>query len=140
MCLLVVEAPLHVTMCIPFAICNLMGNGDGVIAGFVLTADLEGNSEWPRNEIMMTLSGEYCISSTPYGGGGMRHYATIRKFAGSIPDEVIGFFNYSNRSSRTMAPGSNRPLTEMCTRNVPGGKGWPARKADKLTAICEPNV
>jgi hypothetical protein len=39
-----------------------------------------------------------------------------------------------------MALGSTRPLTEMSTRNLPGGKGRPARKADKLTAICEPIV
>jgi hypothetical protein len=35
-----------------------------------------------------------------------------------------------------MALGSTQPLTEMCTRNFPGGrgKGRPARKADNLTA------
>jgi hypothetical protein len=37
-----------------------------------------------------------------------------------------------------MALGSTQPLTEMSIRNLPGGKGRPARKADKLTAICEP--
>jgi hypothetical protein len=31
-------------------------------------------------------------------------------------------------------------LTEMSTRNLPGGKGRPAREADNLTAICEPIV
>jgi hypothetical protein len=31
-----------------------------------------------------------------------------------------------------------QPLTEMSTRNLPGSKGRPARKADNLTAICEP--
>jgi hypothetical protein len=36
-----------------------------------------------------------------------------------------------------MALGSTQPLTEMSTRNLPGGKGRPARKADNLTAICE---
>jgi hypothetical protein len=36
--------------------------------------------------------------------------------------------------------GSTQPLTEMSTRNLPGGKGRPAPKADKLTAICEPIV
>jgi hypothetical protein len=41
---------------------------------------------------------------------------------GSIPDDIAGVFNW--------------PLTEMSTRNLPGGKGWPARKADFLTAIC----
>jgi hypothetical protein len=31
-------------------------------------------------------------------------------------------------------------LTEMSTRNLAGGKGRPACKADNLTAICEPIV
>jgi hypothetical protein len=39
-----------------------------------------------------------------------------------------------------MALGSTQPLTEMSTRNLPGGKGWPARKVDNLTAIYEPIV
>jgi hypothetical protein len=39
-----------------------------------------------------------------------------------------------------MALGSTQPLTEMSTRNLPGGKGWTARKADNLTAIYEPVV
>jgi hypothetical protein len=43
-----------------------------------------------------------------------------------------------------MALGSTQPLTEMSTRNLPGGKGWAARKADNLTAIlrsdCLENV
>jgi hypothetical protein len=37
-----------------------------------------------------------------------------------------------------MALGSTQPLTEMSIRNLPGGEGRPARKADELTAICEP--
>jgi hypothetical protein len=69
------------------------------------------------------------------------HYATSRKVAGSSPDEVY-FFNLPNPSSRTMALGSTHPLTEMSTRNLPGGgaKERPARKADNLTATCEPIV
>jgi hypothetical protein len=35
---------------------------------------------------------------------------------------------------------STQPLTEMSTRNLPGDKGWPVRKADNLTGICEPIV
>jgi hypothetical protein len=70
----------------------------------------------------------------------LMHYATRRKVAGSIPDDVIGFFNGPNPSSRTMALGSTQPLTEMSTGNFPGSKGRPAREADNLTAICEPNV
>jgi hypothetical protein len=40
----------------------------------------------------------------------------------SIPDEVIGFFNWPNNSSRTMALGSTQPLTEMSTRIFMGVK------------------
>jgi hypothetical protein len=36
-----------------------------------------------------------------------------------------------------MALGSTQSLTEMSTRNLPGDKGRPARKADNLTVICE---
>jgi hypothetical protein len=39
-----------------------------------------------------------------------------------------------------MALGSTQPVTEMSTRNLPGGKGRPARKADNLTAIYERTV
>jgi hypothetical protein len=39
-----------------------------------------------------------------------------------------------------MALGSTQPLTEMSTRDFPAGKGLPERKADNLTAICEPTV
>jgi hypothetical protein len=53
----------------------------------------------------------------------LRHCATSRKVAGSNPDEVIGFFNWPNPSSRAMALGSTLPLTEMSTRNLRGGGG-----------------
>jgi hypothetical protein len=56
-----------------------------------------------------------------------------------IPDEV-DFFNLSDPSNRTMALVSTQPLTEMSTRNIPGGKERSARKTDSLTAICEPIV
>jgi hypothetical protein len=36
----------------------------------------------------------------------------------------------------SVALGSTEPLTEMSTRNLPGGKRRPERKADNLTAIC----
>jgi hypothetical protein len=64
-------------------------------------------------------------------------YSTSQNVAGSILDEVIGFFN---PSSSTMALRSTQCLTEMSTRNLLGGKGRPVRKADNLTAICEPIV
>jgi hypothetical protein len=68
------------------------------------------------------------------------HYATSRKVAGPIPDEVVGFFNLPHSSSRTMALGSTQSLKEMSARNLPGVKGRPMRKADNLTAICDPAI
>jgi hypothetical protein len=59
------------------------------------------------------------------------HYATSWKVAGSIPDDVIRFLRC------TMALESTQPLTAMSARNLPGGKGWPAHKADNLTTIFE---
>jgi hypothetical protein len=49
-----------------------------------------------------------------------------------IPDEVTP-------SSSIMPLELAQPLTEMSTRNLPGGKKRPAHKAD-LTVICEPTV
>jgi hypothetical protein len=56
-----------------------------------------------------------------------------------IPDEV-DVFTLPNPSSHTMVLGSTQPLTEMSTRNLIGGKKRPARRADNLAIICEPNV
>jgi hypothetical protein len=58
----------------------------------------------------------------------------------SLLDEVIAFYKWPNPSSRTMSLESTQTLTETSTRNLPGGKRRPARKADNLTAICEPIV
>jgi hypothetical protein len=43
-------------------------------------------------------------------------------------------------SSPIMALGMTQSLRELCTRNLPEGKGRPPRKADNLTTICESNV
>jgi hypothetical protein len=59
---------------------------------------------------------------------------------GSIPDEVIGFFNLPNLSSRIMTLGLTQPVIKMNTRNLPGGKERPECKADNLTAIYKPIV
>jgi hypothetical protein len=54
------------------------------------------------------------------------------------------FFNWSYPSSCNMALGSPQPLKEISTRNLPGGKERPARKADKphrhLWADCLENL
>jgi hypothetical protein len=51
----------------------------------------------------------------------LRHYATSRNVAGSIPDGVIAIFYWHNRFGRTMALESTQPLTEMSTRNISWG-------------------
>jgi hypothetical protein len=70
----------------------------------------------------------------------LRYYPTRRKDASSIPNEVVGFLIWTNPSSPTMALKSTHAVTEMSTRNLRGGKGRPACKADNHTAICEPIV
>jgi hypothetical protein len=52
----------------------------------------------------------------------------------------MDFFDLPNPSSRTVALGSTQPLTEMSSRKFPGGKKRPARRADNLVAIYEPNI
>jgi hypothetical protein len=69
-----------------------------------------------------------------------RHYAMSWKVVGSIPSEAIGFFNWPNASSCTMALGLTQPLTEMSTRILPGHKGQLMSKVDNFTTICELNV
>jgi len=53
--------------------------------------------------------------------GWLRHWATSRRVAGSIPDGVIGIFHWHNPSGRTIALGLTQPLTEMSTRNISWG-------------------
>ena len=64
----------------------------------------------------------------------MRHCATARKVAGSIPDSVIGIFHWHNPSSRTMPLGSTQPRTEMSTRNISLGLRRPVRGL--TTLLC----
>ena len=62
--------------------------------------------------------------------GWLRHYARIRKVAGSIPDCVTVVFHLLNPSGRTLALGLTQPPTAMSTRNiswgvkVAGAYGW----------------
>jgi hypothetical protein len=63
-----------------------------------------------------------------------------RKVVASIRDEVIGFFNWPSTTSCNMALGSSKPLTEMSTRNLLGGKGRRALKTGNITAFFEPIV
>jgi hypothetical protein len=55
-----------------------------------------------------------------------------------VPDEVD--FILPKPSSRTMGLGSTQSLTKMSISNLPGGKKRPARRADNVATIYEPNV
>jgi hypothetical protein len=102
-------------------------------------SDVTSSRMWccPVWQNFTDVSEERTLSVLTTGGIHLRHYATIRNVASSIPDEVIGFFNWPHPSSRTMAVGLTQPLTEMSTRNLTGSRGQSARKADILTGICE---
>jgi hypothetical protein len=65
--------------------------------------------------------------------------ALCYKRESQAPEEV-NVFNLPNPSSRTMALGSTRPLTEMSIGNLSGGKKLRAPKTDNLAVIYEPNV
>jgi hypothetical protein len=57
-----------------------------------------------------------------------------------FPMRLLDFLIRLILPAPTMALWSTQPLTEMSTRNLPGGKERPARRADNLTAICDPIV
>jgi hypothetical protein len=51
----------------------------------------------------------------------LRHCATNREVAVSIPDGVIGNFHWQNPVGRTMALWSPQALADMSTRNISWG-------------------
>jgi hypothetical protein len=67
------------------------------------------------------------------------YYATIRKIAGSSPDEV-DFFSMYVILPAALWPWGRLSLWQKCVPGIFLGvkAGRPVCKADKLTAICEP--
>jgi hypothetical protein len=65
----------------------------------------------------------------------LRHCATSRMVAGSIPDGAIGIFHWHKPSSRTMALESTQPITEMSTRNISWRVKAAGAMADNLTTF-----
>jgi hypothetical protein len=53
----------------------------------------------------------------------LRHCATNRQVAGSIPKCVSGIFNSHNPFGHSMTLGSTQPLTKVSTRNISREKG-----------------
>jgi len=60
----------------------------------------------------------YTVRRYTQWGNWLRHCATSRKVAVSIPDSVIGIFRWHNPSSPTMTLMSTKPLTELSTRII----------------------
>jgi hypothetical protein len=51
----------------------------------------------------------------------LRHCATSRKVAGSIPVGVIDIFHWHNSSGRALAPELAQPLTKMSSKDISWG-------------------
>jgi len=87
------------------------------------SSDMNTNNSVRRQQLLATVS----TASYPVNGARcwwrswLRHRATSRKVAGSIPDCVTKSFHWHNPSGRTIALGLTQPLTEMSTRNISWG-------------------
>ena len=100
---------------------------------FVLTRHLE-HTQYLCSRRFILFKGE---SYKPFAvAQWLRHYATDRQVAGSIPDGVIGIFQWHNPSGRTMALGSTQPLIEMSTRCISWGKGGWCVRLTTLPISC----
>jgi hypothetical protein len=59
-----------------------------------------------KGDITVEESNIIVVVLNMHVGMRLRYYATSRKVMGSIPDEVLGIFNWLNPSNRAMALGS----------------------------------
>jgi hypothetical protein len=67
--------------------------------------------------------------------GWLRHCATNRKVASSIPEGITGIFRWHNPSGRTMTLESTHPLTEMSTKYIHRGKGGRCKEMTNLLTV-----
>jgi hypothetical protein len=136
---LVAGLPLRLP-CFGVSSCGICGGQSGTGTDFLQIFRFLVPIHIPSSphSLIILSSAQYSFDTDSVVGWGTMLIS--RKVAGSISDEVIGFFSWPNPSSRTVALVSTQPLTEMSTRNLLGAKGRPARRTDSLTAICEPIV
>jgi hypothetical protein len=73
--------------------------------------------QWGFRDLINRLSTEQQSLLLSYYVSSLRTMLQTGRSPVQVPDKVH-FFNSSNR---TMALGSSQPLTEMSTRNLPGG-------------------
>jgi hypothetical protein len=67
----------------------------------------------------------------PFLYGPIQHCPPVYSFVSQLVSLPLRFYGFAF----LVALRSTQPLTEMSTRNLPGGKGRPARKVDNLTAV-----
>jgi hypothetical protein len=104
-----------------------------------------------RSQFFFTFSLIFIVESIVlvilFKSGRVVHWGTMLQAGRSrirFPVRLLNFFNRPNPSSRTIVLESTQLLLEMSSRNLPGGKEWPARKVDDfyghLWAECLENV
>jgi hypothetical protein len=108
---------------------------------------VQNTSSFEMNDLLEpAFSVEYCfflstdlflmlLRNRVCGGGGGCTMLQAGRSQILFPMWSLDFLNLLNPCSRTMTLGSTQPLTQMSTRNLLGGKGRPAHKADNLTAV-----
>jgi hypothetical protein len=84
------------------------------------------------NVFIICLQNKYAVITSKLGArgsaGGSGTMLQVGRSRVRIPMRSLEFFNLPNPSSRIMALGSTELLTEMSTRNLPGGKRQQMRK------------
>jgi hypothetical protein len=85
------------------------------------------------NNLFIDPHNDFKVRPIPHKGTNLVEFMRLIRFPFRI-------FHTPNSSSHIMALVSTQPLTEMSTRNLPGGKGRLAPMAHKFTAIWEPIV
>ena len=88
---------------------------------FRLTHNHHQDETLTNTSLYITKYIVYMLNGVTWWRSRLRHCATSRKVAGSIPDGVNGIFHSHNPSGRTMALGLTQPLTEMSARNISWG-------------------
>jgi hypothetical protein len=95
-------------------------------------------TEYMKGNINLTLALKSQLILTQFMCSfSIDHYAASRKVAGSIPDEVIGFFFFLIYLILPAALWFSQPLKETSSMNLPVDKERQARKVHNFTAICE---
>jgi len=91
------------------------------VVRFIGVNDSEGAASLPSTSFTLKRTQQVSPKYMWLWRSWLRHCATSRRVAVSIPDGVTGSFHWNNPSDRTMALGLTQPLTEMSTRNISWG-------------------